>query len=222
MKKLHLILTVSLVLLAKGESAVVVTYRGDAPNLIGTGLESSASLDINLDGVMDFRFRKDYFTAVIYGYGDNRFISGLSTGTDLGGEVLPVYQGGIIGSDTALLPGDWHQHTDNGGETGFGLTVLQSISAYIAVEFEAADGIHYGWISYTGWSTPKLFPVYDTNGNIIGYHEGIEDPGGIIDSWAWETIPGKPIVAGTVPEPGSLLLCLSAGVLGLLRRRRGQ
>ncbi len=203
---------------------MVVTYRGDAPNIYYHPF-TDASLDIDNDGVMDYRFIGDPFVAAVMGHGTNRFISVLATGSDQGNYLSPVAAGSVIGPDTSALSGDWHHDTDNVSNpalsTGSGLNLIQSVNTYIGVEFQAADGIHYGWISYVGFSTPNYFPIYDMDGNIIGYSEGgPEFPGGFINSWAWETTPGKPIAAGVVPEPGSVLLCLSAGAFGLLRRRR--
>lgn len=177
-------------------AAVVVTYRGDAPNTFNLEFPwiTDSQFDINADGIDDLRFTGDYFVSALQSHGTNRFISTLSIPPDLGGDVAPVQLGSIIGADTALLAGDWHKHTDNGGGSGFGLNFgsnsMQYADAYIGVEFTLADGVHYGWIQYVGFSNPKtgiLHTVY----------------GGYIDSWAWETQSGVPIIAGAIPEPST-------------------
>ena len=81
---------------------------------------------------------------------------------------------------------------------------MQFSNAYIAVEFGADDGIHYGWIQYMGFSVAKPF--------------AINTPGGFVDSWGWETAPGVPIFGGQVPEPTQrVLLCI--GLTTILARR---
>lgn len=207
-----LYLILPLLLALRAGAAVVVTYRGDAPNMFGYGLQpTDTDLDINSDGVMDYRFTGDYFVAAIQSYGTNRFISTLASGLDIGGSVTAISAGSIIGSDTSLLVGSWHIHTDNGGgsmfDLNFGPMSLQVSDAFIGVEFAAADGIHYGWIQYVGYSHPEKG---------LGHYL----PGGFIDSWAWETRPGVPIVAGTIPEPSPIILVVASTVALMQRRRK--
>lgn len=195
----------------EARAAVVVTYRGDSPNTFGYGAQpTEASLDINDDSILDYQFFGGFFVAGIQSYGTNRFISTLATGKDIGGSVTAIPSGSIIGSDTTSLAGSWHIHSDNGGgsvfDLNFGPNSLQISDAYIGVEFATADGIHYGWIQYVGYSHPDKG---------LGYYL----PGGFIDSWAWETRPGVPIVAGAIPEPSTTLLTLIAS-LSILRRNR--
>jgi hypothetical protein len=212
MKSVILYLVLPLLLALRAGAAVVVIYRGDAPNTFDyLPLPSDVDFDVNLDGIPDFRFLSDgNFVAALQSYGSNRFISTLSVPPDLGGDISPVFLGSIIGADTASLGGDWHHHTDNGGGSGFGLNFgsnsMQFADAYIGVEFMAADGIHYGWIQYVGYSHPEKG---------LGHYL----PGGFIDSWAWETQPGVSIVAGTIPEPSSITL-LVVSALSLMKRRR--
>jgi len=208
-----LCLILPLLLWAQARAAVVVTYRGDSPNTFGfLPLPSDANFDVNADGIADYRFLSDgNFVAGIQSYGSNRFISVLATGTDIGGSVVPVSAGSSIGTDTTLLAENWHRHTDNGGSSMFDLNYgpmpMQYADAYIGVEFAAADGIHYGWIQYIGYSHPEKG---------LGYYV----PGGFIDSWAWETQPSVPIIAGVIPEPSSGLLAVVAIALLLAQRRR--
>jgi hypothetical protein len=64
--------------------------------------------------------------------------------------------------------------------------------AYMGVEFQRASGTHYGWVSLY---VDRFAPV------------------AVIDSWAWETRPGVPILAGAVPEPSTLALLVGGGLL---------
>ena len=188
-------------------AAVVVTYRGNAPNTFtfDPPFITDTDFDVNGDGVQDFRFVGDFLVNAMQSYGGNRFIGVLAFFPDLGGSVVPVTAGSIVGSDTSFLAGDWHLHTDNGGGSGYGLgsgpSPMQFADAYIGVEFTAADGLHYGWIQYTGYSHPEnglpAMPV----------------PGGVINSWAWESQPGAPIIAGAIPEPGTAALIGGSSLL---------
>ena len=197
---------------------MVVTYRGDEPNIFSVAPPSAASgsLDINADGVDDFLFWRDAgFVAGIQGYGTNRFISTLSTGSDVGGKVSPVHYGSILGADTSILGGDWHHYKDNRGNSGFGLSTMQSEDAYIGVEFDIDGNTHYGWIQYTGFYVAE-FTFFSPDGPVTVI--GANELGGFINSWGYETEPGVPIAAG-IPEPSTTIL-LTGGLIALVGRRR--
>jgi hypothetical protein len=212
-----LYLILPLLLALRAGAAVVVAYRGEAPNTFGfLPLPSEANFDIDADGVPDYRFHTDgSFVAAVISYGTNRYISVLSTGDDQGGNLVPVFAGSIIGFDTSSLSGDWHRQTDYviipSLSTGYSLTSgpspMQFADGYIGVEFAAADGIHYGWIQYVGFSHSE---------------KGIGYPllGGFIDSWAWETQPGVSIVAGAIPEPSAMTLVVVTAISLMQRRRK--
>ena len=180
---------------------MVVTYRGDAPNTFNLDppFITDADFDVNADGAADFRFTGDFLVAAMRSFESNRFISVLAVPPDSGGYLVPVTAGSLLGFDTSFLAGDWHRYTDNssnpalagGYGLNFGPSPMQFADAFIGVEFAAADGIHYGWIRFTGYSHPEnglpFMPV----------------PGGVINSWAWETQPGVSIIAGVIPEPST-------------------
>ena len=71
--------------------------------------------------------------------------------------------------------------------------------------------MHYGWLHFSGFSIHPWNPGDEASPASIDF-------GGWVDSWAWESEPGKAIVAGAVPEPSAGLLVLPA--VGLLARRR--
>ena len=138
-------------------------------------------------------------------------------------QVVPVSVGAEIGPSSSFpyldpffpgfgaLPGAWHSGGESADPAGFLLGYgtsgfMQYSNAYIGVEFMAADGIHYGWIQYQGFS--------------VAYPFAINVPGGWVNSWGWETTPGVPIIAGSVPEPGRLLLLICSLAARVLRRRR--
>jgi hypothetical protein len=212
MKAKFLILLAFPILAPNAESAVIVTYRGENPPTFNPPppFYTEKDFDVNADGIADYRFLSGYFIAAIQGYTTNRFISTLEPGFDVGGNVAPVTFGTTIGPGGTSMGGEWHHHSDKGGGTMFGLNTgpmsMQLANAYIGVEFAAEDGIHYGWIQYVGYNNPEL--QLDTN-----------VPGGFIDSWAWETQPGVPIIAGQVPEP-TLAICFVTGLGSMMLRRK--
>jgi hypothetical protein len=199
-------------------SAVVVTYRGDNPNIFPvSSFPSSGSLDINNDGINDFEFMRDGGLVVsMRGYKNNRLISTLSPSPDVGGNIAPVAFGDILGPNTFSLNGDWHHHTDNGGGTEFGLFAMQSVDGYIGVEFDINGNIHYGWIQYTGFYVAE-FTFFSPDGPITII--GANFLGGFINSWGYETEPGVSIIAG-IPEPSTSLLFLMGGIALTCRRDR--
>jgi hypothetical protein len=85
------------------------------------------------------------------------------------------------------------------GETG---------EAYLGISFDIGDATHYGWVHMVlGEVNPDF---------------GFETP--ITASWAYESTPDTPIVAGVIPEPSTGILTM-VGSIGLLlharsRRRR--
>lgn len=77
---------------------------------------------------------------------------------------------------------------------------------YLGVQFLIDGQVHYGWIDVDNDGAPPL---------------GIPYYGLKIHGWAYETEPGKPIIAGAVPEPGvSLLFGMSLIGLAFHRHRR--
>jgi hypothetical protein len=199
---------------------IVVSYRGDAPNIFPVSPNAAnGSLDIDGNGVDDFLFWRDAgLTVAMQAHGSNRFISTLSTGFDVGGKISPVYFGNILGSDTGALGGDWHHHTDNRGNSGFGLFTMQSEDAYIGVEFDISGSTHYGWIQYTGFYVAE-FTFFSPDGPVTVI--GLDELGGFINSWGYETEPGVPIIVG-IPEPSTWCLPFLIGLAVVGRRTRKQ
>ncbi len=71
---------------------------------------------------------------------------------------------------------------------------------YLAVRFEAGDGMHYGWIGVT---VTEINDVHTLSAF----------------AWGYETDPMTPIAAGAVPAPGTLA-ALAFGAVALRRRKR--
>lgn len=210
---LSLILASAPLLPPGADAAVVVTYRGNNPNVLPLGLTGTTRFDINGDGTDDLRFTSNGFFASLNTLGDNRVSAFIDTTGFYTPQVVPASLGMEIGASSSFpyfsLPGAWHSGADSGSPNGLLLGYdtsgfMQFSNAHIAVEFRADDGIHYGWIQYMGFSVATPF--------------AINTPGGFVDSWGWETEPGVPIFAGQVPEPTQSVL-LWIGLATMLARR---
>jgi hypothetical protein len=86
----------------------------------------------------------------------------------------------------------------------------------IGVSFVSELGLHYGWIRLKlgGEFVPR-----ELEPGIIGFFR----LGPIVESWAYESTPGAPIVAGAVPEAGTVALGVVGAAMVLIvgwRRRR--
>ena len=209
--------------MSKLEAVVLLTSRGDSPNLFSTlPLPATEGLDIDGDGADDFIFSRDAGLVIaLQAVGDNRFVGSLSSQPNRGGNVEPVILGSLLGPDATKFSGEWHSHRDNGGRTGFGLQTLQFQNAFIGVEFQRNGNTHYGWIQYEGFGIAEFELLGGPDGPITFI--GIPTLGGFIDSWAYETEPNTAIIAGAIPEPSSfLLLCVGAGFLITRRRSHGR
>ncbi|MBX7212273.1 MAG: PEP-CTERM sorting domain-containing protein [Verrucomicrobiaceae bacterium] len=116
----------------------------------------------------------------------------------------PIYNGEVVGP-VAPDSSQWIYDTNGSGLAAcvsFGSSVVclgyfwNFTIANVGVEFTLPDGVHYGVIEVQG---------------IYG--------GGNIRSYAWETDPGVPIVAGAMPEPSRAVL-IFGGMLAVLSHRR--
>jgi len=73
------------------------------------------------------------------------------------------------------------------------------IRGYLGMEFFIAGQVHYGWMDLDNYQWNQTE----------------------IRSWAYESEPGVPILAGAIPEPSVLLFaCATFGSCLLVRRRR--
>lgn len=201
-------LIVCLLLPWNSEAAVIVDYRGDDPNLLAPGAILTSPFDINSDGAVDFTFLQNGIFSSLTSTGNNRYVGFIDPTGFYSEQVVPVQAGRILGTGVSFELGGWYRGDEIGVGSGFLLGYdtsgfMQFADAYIGVEFSADDGVHYGWIHYVGFSVAKPF--------------AISLNGGFIDSWAWESEPGKAIVAGVIPEPTIPLLFV---VGSLVARRR--
>ncbi len=214
------------------DAAIIVTHRGNSPNALSFHGVAHTSFDIDGNGVADFVFSNSSgIVAFLYSEGENRFVaippryyeSG-GHAWHIGAEVIPLEAGSLIGRDVVFsMEGEWHgSPVGTGAALGYAASgpgasgLMQFANAYIGVEFRIGENIHYGWIHYIGFS--------------VGFEHGmppelpmsVDWPGGWINTWAYNSIPGAPIHAGQIPEPSAPLLAGIAAVAAMTLRQRKQ
>lgn len=217
--KLLCYLASSLLALAVGEGAIIyreVLIQGEIFDNVGGVLFNN--IDLDQDGEIDFFTTSQGGEASLVPTGDNRVLGVPATGLDLGayGVGLPsnyeidfnTPQGlvwrGLDDRINQFDPGGVSLFMCNGrgpvGEPPICITSLSRVnSSFVGLEFLQDGETHYGWV--------EIAPRFRLN-----HHARVV-------SWAYESEPGVPIMAGAIPEPSSVLLTL-LGVPFLLRRRR--
>lgn len=164
--------------------------------------------DMNGDGNPELTFAYNFQSVAVRYEQGTRSLSAMASWPDIRGLPQPLDVGFSIGPESAS--GQWQWFGGIPGEP-FGFYSLVYITSggtggefagrrgYMGVEFQHAGGTHYGWISLY---VDAFAPV------------------AVIDSWAWETRAGVPILAGAVPEPSALALLVGGGVLMVCIRHR--
>ena len=82
-----------------------------------------------------------------------------------------------------------------------GSSIPHNTERFLGLELHDGSQTYYGWVS--------------VKSEFVGYT-------GYIRGWAYQTEPGKSIVAGFIPEPSALLLGAPAFAAFCIRRRRGE
>lgn len=131
--------------------------------------------------------------------------------SDPDGLAVPLIGGDMIDENVASL---YHPDLEvQWGDENFRLGKFMMLTAafnigqggtflergYLGVRFQLEDGWHYGWI-YAGGDSISLK----------------------VFSYAWETEPGKGIIAGAIPEPATTGLLALAAVSVFWRKRQGK
>lgn len=171
-------------------------------------------LDLDRNSAIDFSFTSNLAGfAEVSRNGKNQYLIHPSSPPNIGGTVAALNAGYTIGSQSGNSYSEEWLGLDgwdslililDSGATG----EFYHNRTFIGVEFEAVDGVHYGWIDVEGASR--------TMENHL-----LTDSSLIIHGWAYESTPGVGIVAGAVPEPSSLIL-FTIGAIGTwtLRKRK--
>jgi hypothetical protein len=170
------------------------------------------------DAVLNPEGTNGYLSASVNGYnidGSNRILVDASSGSDatlpygtlISGNPDPSLEWGSGGLYFAGSVSSWSTYPPEPDTEWSGL-LGETGEAYLGIAFEIGESTHYGWI-------------HVTLGEVDSW-TGFKSP--ITASWAYESTPDTPIVAGVIPEPSTGILTM-VGSLGLLlparsRRRR--
>jgi len=165
------------------------------------------NLDLDSNGTIDFTLAAgNYHFSGIHPENQNKCLILPSPPPNIGGPVAALDPGYLIGSSTESSPEEWFSSESYSGL----ILIVDSGTAgefynhrgYIGLEFEAEDGVHYGWLDIEGRSSRSSIVVL---------------------GWAYETTPGVGIVAGAVPEPSSMILfIIGAWGTWILRKEKNR
>lgn len=207
-------------------SAAVVFYQPATTIQLdhGDAKDQRFNIDLDGDGNYELQWRSVGGAAFFQTWDETRVIGKSLPGSSVITEypfsrpycLLP---GAIIGADSpADFPQDgswamWNSHPlqypsgatlyveyDVGTEGYF-----YAKEGYMGVQFLIEGQVHYGWLEISNDFLPP---------------HGLSLQATKILGWAYETEPGKPIVAGAIPEPSGTSIAVLAATGLLLRRRR--
>lgn len=136
----------------------------------------------------------------------------VSSGTPIGDSLSPVWSSSsdafALLTVSYVVPLPW---PDPGYPTGspYGGPLADAGGlAYLAARWQSSAGWHYGWIRLIGWG------VADPDDPFVLYL------GQLVADWAYNSMPGEPILAGAVPEPSAWALLFSGGFVFFVYGRR--
>ncbi|MDH7502103.1 MAG: PEP-CTERM sorting domain-containing protein [Verrucomicrobiota bacterium] len=165
------------------------------------------SFDMDGDANSELTFGYDFHFVGVRNENGTRSLSFVNPPPDFYADPQPLPSGFLIGPESGSGQLQWFTSYPppynfnnlvtivNTGTSG----AFAGQHAYMGIEFQRASGTHYGWVSlYVDWFAPVA----------------------VIDSWAWETRPGVPILAGAVPEPSTCVLLVGGCVLVVWFRRK--
>ena len=195
-----------------GEDGVPVYNAGSG------GPYSTLSVDLNHDGIEDFRVvaTGDTDGWRLEGTGNNASWARPAGGADVNSSLVPLSAGTEI-SSLAPVTDAWvaSQQIPYGvvapvisaylslGDGNSGVSGLfVDVTAYAGLQFSVGSETYYGWI--------KLQEIPGLAG------------GGIVYEYAYETRPGVPILAEAVPEPSTCALMIGGWLLMACFKRNKQ
>lgn len=171
-------------------------------------------LDMDQNGTVDYRLVNGSGEFVAYGIGQNASWAVPETPPDLGAFITPLAHGNSIGPP-GVPPNAWFQTYSLEPLPGLIVTIpayfhgcttrgcigtFHNVTAYWGVQFDINGNTHYGWVRVAT--------------------AGLAIPGGSVLDWAYNSIPGQSILAGQVPEPGTVALLVAGGGFLCWRWRR--
>lgn len=196
-------------LASQGQGTVV--YHNEGPIRVFSDGANRSEYDLDMDG----NGTVDYTVVAQFGFWvepaeSNETIATRNGGGDLTRYINPLIEGSTI-SSTTPSPAEWIGSEEyffpQGGSailypyfhlrstSGTSGPQQDGVDAYIGVRFLIDDRTHYGWINL---EIPDTIPDKWRNG-------------GIINGWAYNTVPDMPLLAGQVPEPSTWALLLGGG-----------
>ena len=154
-------------------------------------------LDLNGDGIADFILTSDISGAWLTAPSGNLLITGP-------GGLVPVSPGSIISSNGSSLDPiyQWSGGTATiGGQAVFDGEYFYAgnfpdTNAFIGLQFQINNETYYGWMEI--YNYPDV-----ASGKVL--------------AWAYETSPNAPIIAGAVPEPSAVALCVLGALVLFVR-----
>lgn len=213
--------TAMIATVAASDAMAAVTVLNVA-QWVGFG-SPAVTVDFNSDASAEIGFSDDGITVYGLAATNVRIMAVPATPPDLGSWAFPLSPGTEIGP-TAVSGSQWVNETLGAGvwgcaDTGSGITTCYGLwppsqfidvdpgtlaitprtYAFLGVQFDLADGTHYGWVQ-------------------IGVINNLN--GAYVFRGAYETQPNTPIFAGSVPEPARAMLWLAGMAVHLFRRRR--
>lgn len=187
----------------------IAYYQPPTPIILWSqGFTEYYPFDIDGNGTSELTFAYWFQTVGVRYENGTRAFSFVNPPPDFYADPQPLPAGFLIGPDSATGQLQWFA----GYPPPYNLNNLVTIvntgtsgtfagqHAYMGLEFQRGGATHYGWM---------LLQVSENFAAIAG-----------IESWAWETRPGVPILAGAVAEPSTWALLVGGGVLMVWFRRK--
>lgn len=195
--------------LLSASGAVIHTLPTEGVVIPGGLGQISLPFDVNSDGQNDFEFFNDSRELDVRTLGGNRLIAteshastlaALTDGDTIAGLVEPLQWTASFFGPPPFNSIEGRPNllgcANAGGLVCFG--EFLGVDAFLGIEFEIDGGTHYGWIRISG------------SPNAVA---------GVIQEWAYESVPNRSILAGAIPEPSSAVL-IGISVCGFAMRRR--
>lgn len=197
-------------------AAVVITALSSPLELRTDFFSTFEPVDVDGNGTVDFTFGYDFAAVGIQTERSNRIVIRLDPPPNIGGPPTSLSIGYAL-SSTLVAEGFedflWASSDFLGGFVSPGENAFSVISialstgsasdfngrGAIGFEFQAQDGIHYGYFDISASKGYAGLTLY---------------------GWAYESQPGVAILVGQVPEPSALILFGMATISFLSRRRR--
>jgi len=192
----------------------VVIYHNVPQSIVALTPENFLRFDFDGNGVVDWQIatflrETQTFRVQINSPQTTSFLYEKTVGGNVGIDFQPIFFGDIIGPDSENSSQFYATPAVTGVSpfaTSFPAPSLADQdhnfigeTAYLGFRFQGEEGVHYGYALLTGTTSR----------------------GTTILATAWETEPGKAIVAGAIPEPTSAFLFLF-GLSFLYRRKRSE